>query len=326
MKTLNLSIIKENLILLGLLLLSTFSAHAAYPEKPITLVVPYVAGASTDSLARLVGESVGKQLKQVVVIENKVGAGGTIAADYLRRQKPDGYTFMLSTDSILAVSPALYKSVPYDPQNDFTPLTIAVNAPLVLVVKNDSPFKNVQDLIAYAKNNPEKLNYGSAGVGTSQHMSGELFKSMADVKIIHVPYKGGGPAMNDLLGGHISMMFVQTASAEALAKAGKIRILATGSPNRVPTFPDTPTFDELGLKGYDSDTWYGFSLPKGVNPEIVKVLHQAIANALNTHKDLLLKQGYVIVAGTPDEMARSIAINGKKWSDVAKAAGIYQQQ
>lgn len=320
------NIVKALCLTAPLFLAHQSMANPTYPSEPIKLVVPYVAGASTDSLARLVGKSVSDQLKQTVIVENRAGAGGAIAADHVKRQKPDGHTFMLTTDGILSVNPVLYKKIPYDSLKDFGALSVAVAAPLVLAVKIDSPFKTLQDVIDYAKANPDRLTFGSAGVGSSQHMAGELFADVAGVKISHVPYKGGAPAMNDLLGGHISMMFVQTASADDLAKAGKIRILGIGSPQRSPALPDVATFDELGLKGYDSDTWYGFNMPAGADPKVVEVLNGAIVKALKDNAKQLQGQGYVVVAGDPQHMTDSVKNNIKKWGDLAKKAGIFQSQ
>jgi len=309
-------------------LISAASAGAAdaYPTAQIKLVVPYVAGASTDTLARMVGKDLGEEFKQPVIVENRPGAGGTIAADYLRRQPADGYTFGFTTDGILSVNPAIYKSLNYDSLKDFTPLSIAVKAPLVLVVRADSPFKTAQELIAYAKAHPEKLSYGSAGVGSSQHMAGELMKSMAGVNILHVPYRGGEPAMTDLLGGQVNMMFVQSASAKEYATAGKLRILAIGSPERNKQFPDVPTFDEIGLKGYNSDTWYGFNMPAKADPAIAKTLNEAIVRSLKKRQAQLEALGYDVVGSTPEEQFENIKQNQKKWADVAKSAGIYHAQ
>jgi tripartite-type tricarboxylate transporter receptor subunit TctC len=315
--------------LLGLAWLA-FAANAIaaqpYPSEPIKLVVPYVAGASTDALARMVGQDVAQDLKQPVIVENRAGAGGTIAAEYMKRQPGDGYTFGFTTDGILAVNPAIYKKLSYDSLKDFTPLSVAVNAPLVLAVRADSPFKTAQELIAYAKAHPEGLNYGSAGVGSSQHMAGELMKFMAGVNIIHVPYRGGEPAMADLLGGHISMMFVQSASAKELADKGMLRILAIGSPRRNKQFPSIPTFDEIGLKGYDSDTWYGFNMPGNASPEIMKTLNAAIVKSLKKRQAQLESLGYDVVAGSPEEQRKTVERNLGKWADVAKQAGLYQTQ
>lgn len=307
---------------------ASLSAQAApaYPAEPIKLIVPFVAGASTDTLGRLVGQSMSEKIKQTVIVENKAGAGGTIAADFVKRQKPDGYTIMLTTDGILSVNPVLYKKLGYDSINDFTPLSMSVTAPLVLAVRGDSRFKTLKDVIDEAKSKPGKLTFGSAGVGTSQHMAGALFADMADVKINHVPYKGGAPAMNDLLGGHIDMMFVQTASAEEYAKAGKVRILGIGSPERSASLPDVPTFDEQGLKGYDADTWYGFNMPANATPEVAALLHDAIVEAVKANKAKLEALGYVLVNSSGADMTDSVTRNIKKWGDLAKKAGVYQKQ
>jgi len=306
---------------------AAFTAHAqSFPSEPIKLIVPYSAGASTDTLARLIGQDVAESLKQPVVVENHAGAGGTIASDYVKRQAGNPYVMMLTTDGILAVNPSIYKKLNYDSLTDFTPLTIAVTAPLVLAVRNTSSFTSAPDVIAYAKSHPAKLTYGSAGVGSSQHMAGELMKAMAGVDITHVPYRGGGPAMNDLLGGHIDMMFVQSASAKELADQGKIRILAIGSPARNAQLPQTPTFAELGLKGYDSDTWYGFNMPAKVDEAAAASLHAAIVASLNTRRAQLERLGYGVVASSREEMARSTASNLEKWRGLAKQAGIYQMQ
>ncbi|MGB3432870.1 Bug family tripartite tricarboxylate transporter substrate binding protein [Achromobacter sp.] len=304
------------------------AAHAteAYPSGPIKLIVPYAAGASTDALARIVGKEMSETLKQPVVVENKAGSGGVLAADFVKRQKPDGYTFMLTTDGILSVNPAMYQSLAYDPLKDFSPLSVAVAVPLVLAVTLDSPFKTAEDLIAYARANPGKLSYGSAGVGSSQHMAGALLADLADVNITHVPYRGGAPAMVDLLGGHIDMMFVQTASAKELTEKGKLRLLGIGSPKRSDILPDVRTFNEIGLKGYDSDTWYGFNMPAQADPAVVKTLNAAIVKALQQHRASLEAQGYTIVASSPEAMQKSVELNIPKWRELAKKAGVYQQQ
>lgn len=319
--------ILKNLLLVTSFILSQSSmAQTSYPSEPIKLVVPYVAGASTDNLARMVGKSVSEQLKQTVVVENRPGAGGIIASEYVHKQKPDGYTFMLTTDGILSVNTSIYKSIPYEPLKDFDPLSIAVSVPLVLAVQTASPFKTLKEVIDYAKKNPNKLTYGSSGIGSSQHTAGELFNDLAGIVTTHVPYKGGGPAMNDLLGGHISMMFVQTASAEKLAKAGRIRILGIGSPKRSPILPAIATFDEQGLNGYDSDTWYGFNMPAGVDAKVTAILHRAIVNALKENTSQLESLGYTVVAGDPQHMTDTVTKNTEKWKKLAKQIGIYRQQ
>lgn len=320
------SVIGFAVVALPLLGLPVASA-AGYPERPITLVVPFSAGGSTDTLGRIIGQSVSEKLGQPVIVDNKAGSGGVIAADYVRRQKSDGYTFMLSTDGILSVNPSIYHSLPYDSLKDFDHLTIATVAPVVLLVGQDSPFKTAQEIIDYAKaNGPGKLTFGSAGVGTSQHISGELFNQMAGIKITHVPYKGGSRALNDVVGGHISMTFGQVPSGKQLADAGKVRILGIGSPQRNAMLPDVATFDELGLRGFDSDTWYGFSLPAGVDPDVRKKLSNAILEALKENASKLEALGFVVVASSPEKMTESIVANTEKWKNLIQGAGLYRQQ
>lgn len=302
-------------------------AAPVYPTHPISLIVPFVAGASSDALARVVGKALTQKLNQTVVVENRAGAGGIIAADYVRRQKPDGYTFMLTTDGILSVVPSLMKSVPYDPLKDFSPLTIGAVAPVVLIVRADSPFKSMQDIIDYAKAHPPgTLTFGSSGIGTSQHIAGELFNELAGITIKHVPYKGGAPAMTDLLGGQVSMMFGQIPSAKQLADSGRIRILAIGSPKRNPQLPDVATLDELGLKGYDSDTWYGFNMPAGGDPKVKAILSEAIIAALKDNAKDLETQGYVLIASDPQQMTESIKTNTRKWGALLQKVGLYKMQ
>lgn len=304
--------------------MSASAVASDYPSRTIKVVVPYAAGASTDALSRLVAREVMEDLGVPVVAENRAGAGGSIAADFVKRQPGDGYTFMLSTDGILATNPNIYKSLTYNSLEDFSPLTIAVGIPLVLVVNGNSPFKTVQDLLEYAKANPGKLSYGSSGIGSSQHIAGELMKQMAGVDIPHIPYRGGAPAMTDLLGGHHDMMHVQIASAQKLAEDGKIRILAIGSAERSKVLPAVPTFDESGLKGFVSDTWYGFSMPKTTDAGAQKKLSDAIIRALHKNNTYLESQGYTIIASSPEQMQENVVNNLKKWEAIAKSAGFYR--
>lgn len=302
-------------------------AQSDYPNRKITLVVPYVAGASTDTLGRIIAKAVGTQFDQTVLVENKVGAGGVIAADYLRRQKPDGYTFMLTTDGIMSVNPSLHKSLPYDPQKDFEALTTAAFVPVILIVRADSPFKSMQDIIDYARQHPPgTLTYASSGMGTSQNMAGELFNQFANVNIKHIPYKGGAPAMTDLLGGHVSMMFAQIPSSKELAEQGKIRILGLASANRVSVLPDVATFDELGLKGYDSDAWYGFMMPAGAPEEVSAKLHRAIVKAIDDNRQQLESLGFIVKTSSRQEIADGIRANTVKWAEVLRKAGLYKIQ
>ncbi|MBV6306740.1 tripartite tricarboxylate transporter substrate binding protein [Candidimonas humi] len=314
------------LIALPALALCHSAAAATYPAQPIKLVVPYTPGASTDTLARLVAASVSKQLGQSVIVENKPGAGGIIASDYVKQQKPDGYTFMLTTDGILSVNPSVYKRLPYDPLKDFTPLTIAVAVPDVLVVQSSSAFKSLQDVVAYAKAHPDALSFGSAGIGSSLHIAGELFNEMAGIKTTHVPYKGGSAEMNNLLGGHVSMIYIPMVSAVNMMSSGKIRVLGIGSAKRNPMLPDVPTFDEQGLKGYDSDTWYGFNMPAGADARVAATLHDAIVKALAENAERLRSMGFTIVAGSGQDMDQVVRKDIERWRGLIQKAGLYHQQ
>lgn len=293
-----------------------------FPSRPIKLIAPFAAGASTDFLARTVAQSMSKDLGQPVVVENKPGAGGALAAEAVARAAPDGHTFLLTSAGIVTMNQSIYSKLPYDPIKDFAPLTIAVRMPIVTVVHPSLPITNVKELLAYARANPGKLTYGSAGTGTSQHLAGELFKSMAKVSMLHIPYRGGGPAMNDLLAGQINLMFVQVPSALPQVKAGKVRAIAVGSDKRDPMLPDVPTVSESGVKGYNSDTWYGFVMPASVPAAIGQKLHAAIVNALKENEQKLTARGFNVDGGSQKEMGDTIVAESRKWAEVIKAADI----
>jgi tripartite-type tricarboxylate transporter receptor subunit TctC len=293
-----------------------------FPTRPVQIIGPYAAGASTDTLARMLTASLSKELGQPVVVSNKPGAGGIIAAQETLRAPADGYTILLVSSAMLTVNQSIYSKLPYDPLKDFAPVGISVRMPIALVVNPAQPIKNVQELIAYAKANPGKLTFGSAGTGTTQHLAGELFKSMTGADILHIPYKGGAPAMVDLIGGQISMMFVQAPSALQQIKGGKIRALAVDGVKRDPDLPDVPTADESGVKGYDLNSWYGFVVPAGVPEPALHKLQAAVAKALKENEAKLTEQGYLIDGGSPKDMADAIAAESKKWAVVVKAANI----
>jgi tripartite-type tricarboxylate transporter receptor subunit TctC len=293
-----------------------------YPSKPIRLVAPFAAGASTDRLARIVADSVAKSLGQQVIVENKAGAGGNLAADTVAKAAPDGHTFLLVSAGIVTMNQHIYKKLSFDPLKDFAPLTIAVRMPLLVIANNDVPIKTPKELIDYARTNPGKLTYGSAGVGTSQHLAGELFKSMAKVDVLHVPYKGGAPAMTDLLGGQVALMFVQAPSAQPQVKAGKVRAIAIGSPKRSALFPDVPTLAESGLPGYASDTWYGFVAPAGTPAPVLAKLQAAIVAGLKENAAKLAEDGFNVDAGSAAAMGAQIRAESVKWGEVIRAAKI----
>lgn len=284
-------------------------AHAgAYPEKPIRMIVPFPPGGATDVVSRLIAKSMSDNLGQTIIIDNRGGAGAVIGADAVAKADPDGYTILSSTAGVHVVNPAIYRKLPYDPVKSFTPVGQIISAPLAMVVITSSPFKTAQEVIAYAKAHPGKLTYGTAGNGTSLHQSGEMFKEATGTDILHVPYKGAGPAVNDFLGGQVDIMFSYVGSMLPQVKAGKVRMLAIGTPKRMAILPDIPTVAEVsGRVGYDSDTWTGLAVPAGTPPEIVKRLHQALAYALDKNRESLVSSGYVVLGGPPEAMAQRIA-------------------
>jgi tripartite-type tricarboxylate transporter receptor subunit TctC len=308
--------------LLATTALAALAQASDYPSKPIRLITPFAAGASTDKLARLVADGMGKSLGQQVIVENRAGAGGNLAAEATATAAPDGYTFMLVSAGIVTMNQHIYKKLKFDAQKDLAPLTIAVRMPLVLVTTPQQPFKTAQQLIAHAKANPGKLTYGSAGIGTSQHLAGELFKSLSGTHIVHIPYRGGAPAMTDLLGGQIHLMFVQGPSALPQVKAGKLRALAVGSPQRSPLLPDVPTLAEVGLSGHDSDTWYGFVAPAGVPTPVLAKLQSAIVAALKDNAVRLEEDGFTLEASSAATMAQAVRSESVKWGEVIRRAKI----
>ena len=290
------------------LLAAGLAVAGPYPDHAIKMVVPFPPGGATDVVSRLMAKSMSDNLGQPIVIDNRAGAGAVIGSEAVAKAEPDGYTLLSSTAGVHVVNPAIYAKLPYDPQKSFTPVSQFVAAPLVLTVLANSPFKTVQDLVAYAKKNPGKLSYGTAGNGSSLHQNGEMFKEAAGVNILHVPYKGAGPAMNDFLGGQVDMMFSYVGSVLPGVKAGKLRMLAVGSPKRLPVIPDVPTVAEvLNKPGYDADTWTGLVVPANTPPAIVNRLNKAAAFALEQNREYLQSSGYVVIGGTPQQMEERIA-------------------
>ncbi len=284
------------------------AAAGDYPDRAIKMIVPFPPGGATDTVSRVLAKSMSANLGQPIVIDNRGGAGALIGSEAVAKAEPDGYTVLSTTAGVHIVNPAIYPKLPYDSQKSFTPVSQFVAAPLTLAVLATSPFKTVQDLIAYAKAHPGKLSYGTAGAGTSLHQSGEMFKEAAGVDILHVPYKGAGPAMNDFLGGQVDMMFSYVGSILPGVKSGRLRMLAVGSPKRLPAIPDVPTVAEVLKKpGYDSDTWTGLVVPVGTPAPIVERLNKAAHFALEQNREYLISSGYVIIGGTPKQMEQRIA-------------------
>ena len=282
--------------------------HAAeYPDRPLRMVVPFPPGGATDQVSRLMAKSMSDALGQPVVVDNRSGAGGIIGAEAVAKAAPDGYTILASTAGLHVVNPAIHERLPYDPVKSWSFIGQAIAAPLVAVVLPTSPFKTLPELIAYAKKNPGKLSYGTAGPGTSNHQTGEMFKHMAGLDILFVPYRGAGPAMNDFFGGRLSMTFSYLGSVYEHAKAGRVRILGVGSPQRIPLIPDVPTFAESGITGFDSDTWTGFVAPAGTPQAVIQKLNQAVAYALKQNREQLMATGYVILGGSSADMNERVA-------------------
>ena len=309
---------------LAFIALSAPQAHAqAYPSKTIRFVVPYPAGGPLDTVARLLGAKVGESVGQPVVVENKPGAGGNIGADIVAKSPADGYTILMGAVATHAINPSLYKSIPYDPIRDFAPVTQVASTPNVLVVNPGVPAKDVKELIAYAKANPGKLSFGSGSIGSAGHLAGELFKATAGVDMVHVPYKGAAPAMQDLIGGRIQLMFDNLASSLGQVKAGKVRALAVTTAKRSPLAPDLPTIAETGVPGFDISTWFGIFAPAGTPKPALDRLHAEFAKALAAAdvRDRMTSMGAEPVGNTPDEFAAFVRSEGEKYSKVIRASG-----
>jgi tripartite-type tricarboxylate transporter receptor subunit TctC len=295
-----------------------------YPSKPIRLVVPFAAGGATDVLARLVGERLTASLGQQVVVDNRPGAGGNIGSDIVARAEPDGYTILMGAVGTHAINPSLYPKMPYDPVKDFAPVTLVASVPNVLVVNPEVPAKSVEELIDLAKAKPGELNFASSGNGTSIHLSGELFKAMTGTDIVHVPYKGSGPAVTDLLGGQVQMMFDNMPSSLPHVKAGKLRALGVTSAKRSPALPEVPTIAEAGVPGYDATSWFGILAPAGTPEPVVTRLQGAIVQALGEPemRQRMADLGAEPVGDTPAEFGQFIAAEIAKWAKVVNDAGV----
>jgi tripartite-type tricarboxylate transporter receptor subunit TctC len=301
----------------------TTFGQAAYPTKTITIIVPFPAGGTTDILARILGQYMSTSLGQPVVVDNRGGAGGNIGGQAAARAPADGYTLFMGTVGTHAINSSLYKKMPFDPVKDFAPLTRVAMVPNLLVAHPSQPFKTVPELIAYAKANPGKVNYGSSGNGTSIHLSGELFKTMTKVEMTHVPYKGSAPAVSDLLGGQIAIMFDNLPSALPHVKAGKLRAIAVTSAKRSPELPNVPTVAESGVPGYEATSWFGMFAPAATPPAIVTQLNAVIVKALNDPdvKKKISEQGAEPHPEKPAEFAAFIQAETAKWGKVVKASG-----
>jgi tripartite-type tricarboxylate transporter receptor subunit TctC len=304
------------------LVMSGASAQSGFPTKPVHILVPYAAGGAVDILARTLGDAVSKQWGQSVVVENRPGAGGVIASQALVASPPDGYTLMVVASGH-PTNPFLYPKLPYDTFKDFTAISLLASSPNILLVRADSPYKTLADVIAAAKAKPGSLSFGHAGTGTSQHLAGTLLKSMAGIDIAAIPYKGGAPAINDLLGGQIPMSFNNGPEAVGQLEAGTVRALAVTTAKRAAFLPDVPSIAET-VPGYDTEVWWGLLGPRGMAPELVEKLAHDFVAALNTDavKQRLAKLGATPIGSTPQVFDAKIHADYDKWGPIIRAAGI----
>ena len=295
------------------------SSLAAYPDKPIKIVVGFTPGGTADSVGRILGIAMSSRLGQPIIVENRPGANGNLATDYVAHSAADGYTIFFTSIGH-AVNPSLYKEAKYDPVKDFTPIGQVLSAPNILVVPGNSPFNTVKDLIAYAKANPGKLNFASSGSGASLHLSAELFKQMVGVDLVHIPYKGTGSLMPDLLSGVVALSFPNFPSALPFVRSGKLKALGVTTANRSAAAPQIPTLAEAGVPGYDMSTWYGLIGPANMPAEVVAKLNQELRNVLHDPqvREKLVAQGVDPVIGSPQEFGMFIQEETKKWVQLLK--------
>ena len=324
-------LIRRTILLAGLaacVALPAGTASAAdYPSRPITMVVPFAAGGSTDLVARIIAEKMTEDLGQTVIVENKAGAGGNIGAAAVATADPDGYTILMGTIATHALNPAIMKDMPYDPVKSFAPISLLVLVPNVLEVNPELPVKSVQELIALLKSKPGEYSYASSGIGTPLHLSGELFKALAGVDMVHIPYRGAGPALNDVVAGQVPIMFDNLPSSTQFIKAGTLRALAVTTKTRSPSFPDLPTMEEAGVPGYETYTWNALFAPAGTPQAVLDRLN---ASAVKAVKDpglqpRLADLSATVVGSSADELAKHVVLELAKWAPIVKASGADQQ-
>jgi tripartite-type tricarboxylate transporter receptor subunit TctC len=296
---------------------------ANYPTRPVTLAVAFPPGGASDVLARLLGRKLDQVLGQPFVIDNRPGAGGNVAAEAVAHAAPDGYTLLLGNNAILATNAALYKKVNFDAETDFAPIGLIGSQANILVVNPDLPVNSMAELIALAKANPGKLNFASSGHGLAAHLAGELFKAEAKIDLVHVPYKGAAPALQDVIAGHVQMMFATASSVVSHIRDGKVRALGVTTLKRTAVMPEIPTIDELGLKGFDATSWHGLVAPAHTPKEIIAALHGALLASLDDPgvKKSLGDLGVDIMGGTPEDFSAYIKSEIPKWTAIVKASG-----
>jgi tripartite-type tricarboxylate transporter receptor subunit TctC len=309
-------------VMLSAQVTSVAQTASAFPNQPIRMVVPYPPGGPTDITARVVAAEMSKTIGQNIVIDNRPGASGMIGSEMVTKSTPDGYT-LLANASIHVINPSVYPDMRFDAIKDFTPITQLAQVPLVLVVPANSPIKSVKDLVEYAKANPGKVNFGSAGSASAQHLAGESFKIAAGIQMQHIPYKGSAPALTDLAGGQLQLMFDSMPSATPMINSGKLRAIAVTTTTRAKARPDLPTIAESGFPGFDISTWYAYWAPKGTPEDVVEKLAASAAQALK-NPEVIAKyeaMGAEPVGSTPAQFAAYVESEAKKWSDIVKKSG-----
>jgi len=299
------------------------AAQQSYPAKPIRMISPFAPGGGNDTICRIIAPRLGEAFKQQIIVDNRAGANGIIGTDLAAKSAPDGYTIVL-IPSGHAVNASLYSKLPFDSIRDFSPISLVGSSPLILAVHPTVPARNVKELITLAKARPEQLTYGSAGVGSSGHLAGAMFDTLAGTKLTHVPYKGMGPALADLMGGQVLLTFGTTASVVQHMKSGRLRALATTGSRRTPALPELPTVAESGVPGYEASLWYGYVGPARMPADIVRRLHAEIDRLVKTSeiRDRLASQGVDAHSNTPEEFSRLMVTDVERWANVIKRAGV----
>jgi tripartite-type tricarboxylate transporter receptor subunit TctC len=294
-----------------------------YPNQPVKVVVPFPAGGGTDALARWFGKGLEAKLGQPFVIENRAGSGTTIGAAFVARSAADGYTIMLGTSSTYAIAPNVYKKVPFDPGRDFAPIALVAEVPFVLVVHPSLPVKSVKELVALVKSKPGAMSYASAGIGTQHHVNAELLKTLTGIQMTHVPYRGGGPALSDVIAGHVPIYFGDVSTVMPLARAGKVRALALTIAQRLDAFPDVPTMHEAGITNYNASAWQAFVAPAGTPAAIVTRLNRALVEVVKSPETQkrFFQLGLRPLTSTPDELGAFMKSERVRWGKVVEAAG-----
>ncbi|WP_442957811.1 Bug family tripartite tricarboxylate transporter substrate binding protein [Polaromonas sp.] len=310
------------------LIATPVNAQSSWPSKPVRLVVPFAPGGTTDILARAIAPELSKAFGQQFIVDNRAGAGGNVGADIVAKSPGDGYTLLMGTVGTHGINKSLYSKMPFDPQKDFAPVTLVAGVPNVMVMNAEKAGKlginNVADFVTYAKSHPGQFSMASSGNGTSIHLAGELFKAQNGIFMTHIPYRGSGPALLDLVAGNVDVMFDNLPSAMPQIKGGKLKAFAVTSAQRSAAMPELPTVEEAGkLKGFEASSWFGLLAPAGTPPEVVNRIQQEVAKALNTPaiKEKMLAQGAIPSGNTPQEFAKLIDAEIKKWAQVVKVSG-----